>query len=81
MSEFNRGRTVLYRESELSFRDIIHLTSQQSSIVIRIWNKWEAEDHTERHAGSQHPSMTNFQEDRHIVKSIVKKLHNHIKDH
>ncbi|GFS50462.1 uncharacterized protein TNCV_3196891 [Trichonephila clavipes] len=35
---------------------------------MRIWNQWVAEVHTERHAGSSRPPMTNAQEDRHIVK-------------
>ena len=66
--EFDAGRIVAYREPELSLRDIVHLTRQQSIIVMQIWNQWVAEDYSERYAGSQHPSMTNFWEDRYTVK-------------
>ena len=39
-----------------------------ASNVIRIWNQWVTEGHTERHAGSQHPPMTNSRENRNTVK-------------
>ncbi|GFW95857.1 DUF4817 domain-containing protein [Trichonephila clavipes] len=33
-----------------------------------IWNQWIVENHTEGHAGSPRPPMTNAREDRHIVR-------------
>lgn len=71
VSEFDRGRIVAYRECGLSFRDIARRTGRHPTTVMRIWNQWVAEGHTERHAGSQRPPMTNAREDRHIVRSAL----------
>ena len=44
---------------------------RHSSTVRQIWNQWVPEGHTEGHAGSQHPRMTNAQEGRHIVRPAL----------
>ena len=47
MSEFDKGRIIVQRECGLSSRDIARHTVQHPFTVMRIWNKWVAEDHTE----------------------------------
>ena len=75
VSEFERGRIIVYQKCGLSFFEINCLTGWHPSTVMRIWNQWVAEGHTEWYAGSQSPPMTNAWEDRHIVRSA---LQNHI---
>ena len=71
VSEFDSGRIVAYRECGLSFRDIATRIGRNPTTVMRIWNRWVQEGHTERHAGSQRPPATNAREDRHVVRSAL----------
>lgn len=73
MLEFGRVKIVAYRQCGLSLRDITRCTSRISTNDMRIWNQLVAEDHTEQHALSQRPPMTNVRKDRHIVRSTLKK--------
>ncbi|GFW91839.1 HTH_Tnp_Tc3_2 domain-containing protein [Trichonephila clavipes] len=36
--------------------------------VNRIWNRWVQDGNTERRAGSQRPSITSSQKDRHVTR-------------
>ncbi|GFW00054.1 hypothetical protein TNCV_3568441 [Trichonephila clavipes] len=40
-------------------------------IILRIWNQWVQEDHTERPTGPQRPPTTNVQEDRHAIRLLI----------
>ena len=51
------------------------------STPIYCHGKKESIGHTKRVAGSQCPAMTTAQEDRHIVRSALKKSINHITNH
>ena len=69
--KFISGRIFAYRESELLLHYIAHRTGRQTSTILRIWKQWVPEGHAERHAGSQRIPVTNYREDKHIVKSAL----------
>ncbi|GFU72693.1 hypothetical protein TNCV_193801 [Trichonephila clavipes] len=77
VSEFDRVKVIVYRECELSFRDIARCNNQNPTTFMRIWIQWVPEGHTERHPGSPRPPTTGAQEDRYIVRSAYKMAQPH----
>ncbi|GFV30737.1 transposable element Tcb1 transposase [Trichonephila clavipes] len=71
VSEFHRGRTLAYRDCELSFREIISRVGQNQTTVMRICDRWMQEGTTDRR-GRLHPTQcTTLHEDKQIVRMAV----------
>ncbi|GFX64840.1 hypothetical protein TNCV_4193351 [Trichonephila clavipes] len=60
MLEFDRTRTIAYREHSLFFPAVTHLTGQNATTVMRIWDQWVAENHPELYAGSLRHFVANY---------------------
>lgn len=72
VSDFDRGRIIAYRDCGLSYRNIAARVGRDPMTVSRIWNRWVQDNHTERHAGSQRPPITNSREDRHLIRMVTR---------
>lgn len=70
--EFNSGSMFEHRECKLLFSDIDRRTGRNQRTFMQIWNQCVSGDHTESHLGSQTPGMSDGQEDRFIVRQILK---------
>ncbi|GFT77475.1 transposable element Tcb1 transposase [Trichonephila clavipes] len=70
--EFDRGRTVAYRDCGLSFREIGSRVERNQTTVIRMWNRWMPEGTMDRRGRSHPPQCTTSHEDRQIVRMAVR---------
>ncbi|GFX17127.1 HTH_Tnp_Tc3_2 domain-containing protein [Trichonephila clavipes] len=73
VSDFDKGRKVerVPGLCGLSYRSIVARVCRDSMTVSRIWNRGVQDGNTERHSGSQMPSITNSREDRHITRMAL----------
>ncbi|GFX39541.1 transposable element Tcb1 transposase [Trichonephila clavipes] len=71
VSEFHRGRIVVYRDCGLSFREISSRVGRNQTNVMRICDRWMQEGTTERRGRSHPPQCTTSREDRQIVRMTV----------
>ncbi|GFX57954.1 transposable element Tcb1 transposase [Trichonephila clavipes] len=64
VSQFDRGKTVAYRDCGLSYREIGSGVGRNQTTVMRICDHWMQEGMTDR-SGRSHPSQcTTSREDR-----------------
>ncbi|KAJ8872447.1 hypothetical protein PR048_026051 [Dryococelus australis] len=69
VSEFERGKTIRLRETDLSFRDI---SSRTGHVLLRVWNQWIDEGRAQRRAGTGPRNVIAAREDdRHLVRMAV----------
>ncbi|KFM63087.1 Transposable element Tcb1 transposase, partial [Stegodyphus mimosarum] len=68
VSEFDRERTVAYRECGLSFREIGSRVGRNQTTVMRIGDRWMQEGTTDRRVRSHLPQCTTSRDDRNIVR-------------
>ena len=59
------------RKAGLSYRDIAART------VMRVWNQWREEGHTQRPAGTGPRNVTTARDDRHLVRMAVRAVQLH----
>ncbi|GFS48675.1 transposable element Tcb1 transposase [Trichonephila clavipes] len=71
VSEFDRGRTVAYRDCGLSFREIGNRIGRNQTTVMRICERWLQEGTTDRRGRSPPPQCITSREDRQIVRMAV----------
>ncbi|GFV09517.1 transposable element Tcb1 transposase [Trichonephila clavipes] len=71
VSEFDRGRIVVYRDFGLSFREIGSRVGRNQTTVMRICDHWMQEGTTDRRGRSHPPQCTTSREDRQIVCMVV----------
>ncbi|GFX97461.1 uncharacterized protein TNCV_2840211 [Trichonephila clavipes] len=71
VSEFDRGRIVVYRDCGLSFREIGSRVGRNQATVMRICDHWMQEGPTVRRGRSHSPQSTTSREDRQIVRMAV----------
>ncbi|GFV56745.1 transposable element Tcb1 transposase [Trichonephila clavipes] len=71
VSEFDRGRTVAYRDCGLSFREISSRVGRNQTTVMRICNRWMQEGTMDRRDRSHPPQCTTSPEDRQIGRMAV----------
>ncbi|GFW25146.1 transposable element Tcb1 transposase [Trichonephila clavipes] len=71
VSEFDRGRTVAYRDCGLPFREIGSRVGRNQTTVMRICDRWMQESTTDRRGRSHPPQCTTSREDRQIVRMAV----------
>ncbi|GFY33884.1 transposable element Tcb1 transposase [Trichonephila clavipes] len=71
VSEFDRGRIGVYRDSGLSFRKIGSRVGRNQTTVMRICDRWKQEGTTDRRGRSHLPQCTTSREDRQIVRMAV----------
>ncbi|GFV57442.1 transposable element Tcb1 transposase [Trichonephila clavipes] len=71
VSEFNRGRTVAYRDCGLSFREIGSRVGRNHVAVMRICDRWMQEGTTDRRGRLHPPQCTTSREDRQILRMAV----------
>ncbi|GFV71669.1 transposable element Tcb1 transposase [Trichonephila clavipes] len=67
VSEFDRGRTVAYRDSGLNFRKIGSRVGRNQTTVMRICDRWIQESTIDRRGRSHSPQCTTSHEDKEIV--------------
>ncbi|GFV34552.1 transposable element Tcb1 transposase [Trichonephila clavipes] len=67
VSEFDRGRIVVYRDCGLSFREIGSRVGRNQTTVMRILDRWMQEGTTDRRGRPHPPQCTTSREDRQIV--------------
>ncbi|GFW05781.1 uncharacterized protein TNCV_602531 [Trichonephila clavipes] len=67
VSEFNRGRIVVYRDGGLSFEEIGSRVGRNQTTVMWICDHWMQEDTTDLHGRSHPPQFTTSLEDRQIT--------------
>ncbi|GFV62180.1 transposable element Tcb1 transposase [Trichonephila clavipes] len=71
VSEFDRGRTVVYRDCGLSFREIGNRVGRNQTTVMRIYDHWMQEGTMDLRGRSHPPQCTTSREDRQIVRMAV----------
>ncbi|GFX09829.1 uncharacterized protein TNCV_654281 [Trichonephila clavipes] len=71
VSEFDRGRTLAYQVSGLSFREIGSRVGRTQATVMGICEHWMQEDTKDRCGRSHPPQCTTLREDRQIVRMAV----------
>ncbi|GFU20035.1 transposable element Tcb1 transposase [Trichonephila clavipes] len=71
VSEFDRGRTVAYRDCGSSFREIGSRVGRNQTTVMRICDRWMQEDTTDQRGRSHPPQCITSREDRQIVRMAV----------
>ncbi|GFU40811.1 transposable element Tcb1 transposase [Trichonephila clavipes] len=71
VSEFDRGRIVVYRDCGLSFREIGSRVGRNQTIVMRICDRWMQEGTTDRRGRYYPLQCTTSREDRQIVRMAV----------
>ncbi|GFW37477.1 transposable element Tcb1 transposase [Trichonephila clavipes] len=71
VSEFDRGRIVVYRDCGLSFRQIVSRVGRNQTTVMRICDRWIQEGTTDRRGGSHPSQYANSRKDRQIVRMAV----------
>ncbi|GFW36136.1 transposable element Tcb1 transposase [Trichonephila clavipes] len=71
VSEFDRGRIVVYRDCGLPFREIGSRVGRNQTTVMRICDHLKQEDTTDRRGRSHSPQCTTSREDRQIVRMAV----------
>ncbi|GFU93062.1 transposable element Tcb1 transposase [Trichonephila clavipes] len=64
VSEFDRVRTVAYRDCGLPFREIGSRVGRNQTTVMRISDRWMQEGTTDRRGLSHPPQCTTSREDR-----------------
>ncbi|GFT68791.1 transposable element Tcb1 transposase [Trichonephila clavipes] len=60
VSEFDRGRTVAYRDCGLSFREIGSRVGRNQTTVMRICDRWLQEGTADRRGRSPPPQCSHF---------------------
>lgn len=65
--EFDRGRSVAYRNCGLSFRENGHSVGRSQATVMRMLNLWMQEGATDRQARLRPTRRTTARENSHIV--------------
>ncbi|GFX27735.1 hypothetical protein TNCV_3662221 [Trichonephila clavipes] len=63
--DFDSGNIAVCRECGLSLHNLATSIDHNLTLVQRISNRWDQEDHTERHAGFQR--STNASEARYVI--------------
>src|SRR5215813_2566496 len=73
VSAFDRGRIVAYRDCGLSHRSVAAIVEiyRDPMTVLRIWNRWLQETHTECHTGSHRSPIIDRREDRHVIRKVL----------
>ncbi|GFT96162.1 transposable element Tcb1 transposase [Trichonephila clavipes] len=71
VSEFDRGRIVVYRECGLSFREIGSRVGRNQTTVMRIRDRLMQKGATDRSGRSHLPRCTTSRKDRQIVRMAV----------
>ncbi|GFV57750.1 uncharacterized protein TNCV_4463481 [Trichonephila clavipes] len=71
VSEFDRGRTVAYRDCGLYFRKIDSRVGRNQTTVMRICDRWMQEGTKDRRGRSHPPQCNTSHEDRQIVCMAV----------
>ncbi|GFX63237.1 transposable element Tcb1 transposase [Trichonephila clavipes] len=71
VSEFDRGRIVVYRDYGLYFRQIGSRVGRNQTTVMQIWDHWMQEGTTDRRGRSHPPQGPSSCEDRQIVRMAV----------
>ncbi|GFW92090.1 transposable element Tcb1 transposase [Trichonephila clavipes] len=74
VSEFDRGRIVIYQDCGLSFREIYSGVGQNQTTVIWICDCWMQEGNMGGHGRSHPPQYTTSRENRQIVRMTVTDL-------
>ena len=62
VNAFEQGRMVCLQEAGVTYYDIAAMT------VMRVWNQWREEGHTQRRAGTGPHNVTTAWDDRHLVR-------------
>ncbi|GFV26716.1 transposable element Tcb1 transposase [Trichonephila clavipes] len=71
VSEFDKGRIVVYRDCGLSFRKISSRVGRNQKTVMRICGRRVQEGTTARRGRSHLPHCTTSREDRQIMRMAV----------
>ncbi|UYV69383.1 hypothetical protein LAZ67_6003389 [Cordylochernes scorpioides] len=71
VSEFERGRIVVCRNSGLSLREIGSRVGRNQTTVMRICDRWKQDGTTDRRVRSHPPQCTTSRADRQIVRMVV----------
>ncbi|GFV62251.1 transposable element Tcb1 transposase [Trichonephila clavipes] len=71
VSEYDRGRIVVYRDCGLSFREIGSRVGRNQTTVMRICDRWMQEGTTDQRGRLHPPLCTTSREDRQIVCMAV----------
>ena len=67
VTAFERGRKFVFREADLPYRDIAFRTGHAATTVMRVWNQWREEGHTQRWVGTGPCNVTTARDDHHLV--------------
>ncbi|GFW39656.1 transposable element Tcb1 transposase [Trichonephila clavipes] len=67
MSEFDRGRKVVYRDFRLSFKEIGQRVGRNQATVMRICHPWMQEETRDQRGRLHSPCCTTTRDDRQIV--------------
>ena len=67
MSAFEWGSMVGLREAGLSYRDFAAHKGHAAMTVMRVWNQWREEGHTQRRASTGPRNVTTAWDDCHLV--------------
>ncbi|GFS81751.1 transposable element Tcb1 transposase [Trichonephila clavipes] len=71
ISEFDRGRTVAYRDCGLPFREIGSRVGRNQTTVMQVCDRWLQESTTDRRGRLHPPQCTTSREDRQIARMAV----------
>ncbi|GFU12060.1 transposable element Tcb1 transposase [Trichonephila clavipes] len=71
VSEFDRGRIVVYRDCGLPFWEIGSRVGRNQTTIMRICDSWMQEGTMDRRGRSHPPQCTTSREDRQIVRMAV----------
>ncbi|UYV78490.1 hypothetical protein LAZ67_16001724, partial [Cordylochernes scorpioides] len=71
VSDFDRGRIVVFRDCGLSFRGMVSRVGRNQTTVMRICDRWMQEGTTDRRVRSHPPQCNTPRADRQIVRMTV----------
>ncbi|GFW73715.1 transposable element Tcb1 transposase [Trichonephila clavipes] len=74
VSEFDRGRKLVYQDCGLSFREIGNRVGRNQTTVMRICDRWMQEGTMDRRGLLHLPQCTTSRKDRQIVRNAVTDL-------
>ncbi|GFT10782.1 HTH_Tnp_Tc3_2 domain-containing protein [Trichonephila clavipes] len=69
--DFAKGRVMVYRDYNLSYRSIASRVGRDPITVSRIWNGWFQDRNMERRAVSQRLRIPSSQGDKHVTRIIL----------
>ena len=75
ISAFEWGRMVGLREAGLSYHDIAACTGHAAPTVMRVWNQWREEGHTQGRAGTGPSNVTTARDDHHLICMAMTDIH------